>query len=132
MSRADDNPAATFTLGGDFPYPALAQPTDIGPYHLLEVVGQGGMGIVYKAEQRAPVRRVVALKLIKLGMDTGEVIARFESERQALAMMSHPNVAKVLDAGATDAGRPYFVMEFVPRSEERRVGKECRSRGSAC
>ena len=113
MSEPRDNPAATFSLGGDFPYPALAQPTDIGPYHLIEVIGEGGMGVVYKAEQREPVRRVVALKLIKLGMDTREVIARFESERQALAMMNHPNVAKVLDAGATDGGRPYFVMEYV-------------------
>jgi serine/threonine protein kinase/Tfp pilus assembly protein PilF len=113
MSEPRDNPAATFSLGGDFPYPALAQPTDIGPYHLIEVIGEGGMGVVYKAEQREPVRRVVALKLIKLGMDTREVIARFETERQALAMMNHPNVAKVLDAGATDSGRPYFVMEYV-------------------
>src|SRR5918999_5072116 len=71
------------------------------------------MGSVYKAEQRAPIRRTVALKLVKLGMDTREVIARFESERQALALMNHPNVAKVLDAGATETGRPYFVMEHV-------------------
>jgi serine/threonine protein kinase/Tfp pilus assembly protein PilF len=89
-------------------------PTDIGPYHILAPVGQGGMGIVYKAEQRAPVRRIVALKLIKLGMDTHDVLARFETERQALAMMNHPNVAKVFDAGTTDRGRPYFVMEHVP------------------
>src|SRR5687767_6276575 len=109
----DHTSAKTFTLGGDFPYAALGHPTDVGPYHIIEVVGEGGMGVVYKAEQREPVRRIVALKLIKLGMDTKEVIARFESERQALAMMNHPNVAKVLDAGATDAGRPYFVMEFV-------------------
>ena len=118
MSSSTDHTAgagagATFTLGNDFPYAALTQPTDVGPYHIVEVVGEGGMGVVYKAEQREPVRRVVALKLIKLGMDTREVIARFESERQALAMMSHPNVAKVLDAGATESGRPYFVMEFV-------------------
>ena len=118
MSSSADHTAAegegaTFTLGGDFPYAALTQPTDVGPYHVVEVVGEGGMGVVYKAEQREPVRRVVALKLIKLGMDTREVIARFESERQALAMMSHPNVARVLDAGATESGRPYFVMEFV-------------------
>jgi serine/threonine protein kinase len=86
----------------------------IGPYHVLTLIGEGGMGLVYKAEQRQPIRRVVAIKIIKLGMDTKEVIARFESERQALAMLSHPNVAKVLDAGATETGRPYFVMEFVP------------------
>src|SRR5436190_13819340 len=86
----------------------------IGPYKLLELTGEGGMGVVYKAEQRSPVRRIVALKLIKLGMDTRQVIARFESERQALAMMNHPNVAAVHDAGATDTGRPYFVMEYVP------------------
>jgi non-specific serine/threonine protein kinase/serine/threonine-protein kinase len=88
-------------------------PTDVGPYHILGVIGQGGMGIVYKAEQREPVRRLVALKLIKLGMDTADVIARFEGERQALAVMNHPSVAKVFDAGATERGRPYFVMEYV-------------------
>jgi serine/threonine protein kinase/TolA-binding protein len=88
-------------------------PEQIGPYRILAVIGEGGMGVVYKAEQRAPVRRVVALKLIKLGMDTRDVIARFEAERQALAMMDHPNIARVFDAGATDTGRPYFVMEFV-------------------
>src|SRR3982750_103891 len=71
------------------------------------------MGVVYMAEQEAPIRRKVALKIVKLGMDTGQVIARFEAERQALALMDHPNIARVLDAGATDAGRPYFVMELV-------------------
>src|SRR3954454_16635130 len=86
----------------------------IGPYKLLKLIGEGGMGLVYKAEQRSPVRRIVALKLIKLGMDTRQVIARFEAERQALAVMNPPNVAAVHDAGATDAGRPYFVMEYVP------------------
>src|SRR5205814_7103055 len=85
----------------------------IGPYVIQSLIGEGGMGSVYKAEQRQPICRIVALKLIKLGMDTREVIARFESERQALALMDHPNVAKVLDAGATDGGRPYFVMEYV-------------------
>ncbi|MHC4328555.1 MAG: serine/threonine-protein kinase, partial [Planctomycetota bacterium] len=80
---------------------------------LLEEIGEGGMAVVYVAEQKEPIRRKVALKIIKLGMDTRQVIARFEAERQALAMMDHPNVAKVLDAGATDAGRPYFVMELV-------------------
>src|SRR5437867_980573 len=85
----------------------------IGRYKLLERVGEGGCGVVYVAEQTEPVRRRVALKVIKLGMDTKAVVARFEAERQALAMMDHPNIAKVLDAGSTDQGRPYFVMELV-------------------
>ncbi len=87
--------------------------TVIGPYKLMEQIGEGGMGLVFVAEQQHPVRRKVALKLIKPGMDSREVIARFEAERQALALMDHPNIAKVLDAGATDSGRPYFVMELV-------------------
>lgn len=87
--------------------------TVIGPYKLLQQIGEGGMGAVYMAEQSAPVRRKVALKIIKPGMDTREVIARFEAERQALALMDHPNIARVFDAGATEAGRPYFVMELV-------------------
>ncbi|QDU65225.1 serine/threonine-protein kinase [Engelhardtia mirabilis] len=85
----------------------------IGPYKLLQQIGEGGMGVVYMAEQTSPVTRKVALKVIKLGMDTKQVIARFEAERQALAMMDHPCIARVLDAGATEAGRPYFVMELV-------------------
>ncbi len=85
----------------------------IGPYKLREQIGEGGFGTVWVAEQEQPVRRRVALKIIKLGMDTKEVIARFEQERQALAMMDHPNIAKVLDAGATQTGRPFFVMELV-------------------
>lgn len=85
----------------------------IGRYKLLQNIGEGGCGVVYMAEQEEPVRRRVALKVIKLGMDTKSVIARFEAERQALAMMDHPNIAKVFDAGATDTGRPYFVMELV-------------------
>src|ERR1041385_1959654 len=85
----------------------------LGRYKLLERVGEGGCGVVYVAEQTEPVRRRVALKVIKLGMDTKQVVARFEAERQALAMMDHPNIAKVLDAGTTDLGRPYFVMELV-------------------
>jgi serine/threonine protein kinase/tetratricopeptide (TPR) repeat protein len=85
----------------------------IGPYKLLEQVGEGGMGLVFLAEQTQPIRRKVALKVIKPGMDTRQVIARFEAERQALALMDHPNIAKVLDAGATEVGRPYFVMELV-------------------
>ena len=96
----------------------LLKPTEqagakIGRYKLLQQIGEGGCGIVYMAEQQEPVRRQVALKVIKLGMDTKSVIARFEAERQALAMMDHPNIAKVLDAGATGEGRPYFVMELV-------------------
>jgi eukaryotic-like serine/threonine-protein kinase len=85
----------------------------IGPYKLLQQIGEGGCGVVYMAEQEVPVRRRVALKVIKLGMDTKSVIARFEAERQALAMMDHPNIARVFDAGATETGRPYFVMELV-------------------
>ncbi len=85
----------------------------IGPYKLLQKIGEGGCGVVYMAEQEKPVRRQVALKVIKLGMDTKNVIARFEAERQALALMDHPNIARVLDAGATETGRPYFVMELV-------------------
>ncbi|MHC4642280.1 MAG: WD40 domain-containing protein [Planctomycetota bacterium] len=87
--------------------------TVIGNYKLLEQIGEGGMAVVYMAEQKRPIRRKVALKIIKLGMDTKSVIARFEAERQALALMDHPNIAKVLDAGATETGRPYFVMELV-------------------
>ena len=86
----------------------------IGPYRLVQMVGTGGMGEVWRAEQTAPFHRTVALKLIKAGMDTRAVVARFESERQALALMEHPNIAKVFDAGATPEGRPYFVMEYVP------------------
>src|SRR5215467_11586500 len=94
--------------------PPLERPgTAIGPYRLMEQIGEGGMGLVFVAEQQQPVRRRVALKVIKPGMDTREVIARFEAERQALALMDHPNIARVLDAGATESGRPYFVMELV-------------------
>ncbi len=85
----------------------------VGRYKLLQQIGEGGCGTVFMAEQEEPVRRRVALKVIKLGMDTKSVVARFEAERQALAMMDHPNIAKVLDAGATDSGRPFFVMELV-------------------
>jgi serine/threonine protein kinase len=87
--------------------------TRIGRYRLLERIGEGGCGVVYKAEQEQPVRRSVALKIIKLGMNTRRIIARFEAEQQALALMDHPNIAHALDAGATESGRPYFVMELV-------------------
>jgi eukaryotic-like serine/threonine-protein kinase len=93
---------------------AAEQPGDtIGAYKLRERLGEGGCGVVYAAEQETPVRRLVALKIIKLGMDTKAVVARFEAERQALAVMDHPNISRVLEAGATDTGRPYFVMELV-------------------
>jgi serine/threonine protein kinase len=87
--------------------------TAIGRYKLLEQIGEGGFGIVFMAEQETPMRRKVALKIIKPGMDSKQVIARFEAERQALALMDHPNIARVFDAGATETGRPYFVMELV-------------------
>ena len=107
------NPAAV-PPGGTIPASPAEKPGDlIGRYKLLQQIGEGGCGVVYMAEQTEPVHRRVALKVIKLGMDTKQVIARFEAERQALALMDHPNIAKVLDAGATDAGRPYFVMELV-------------------
>src|SRR3954454_14202740 len=93
--------------------PAEGTGTVIGPYKLLQQIGEGGMGTVYMAEQTQPVRRKVALKVIKPGMDSRQVIARFEAERQALALMDHVNIARVLDAGATESGRPYFVMELV-------------------
>ncbi len=98
----------------DLGIPIAEKPGDrLGRYKLLERIGEGGCGIVYMAEQEQPVRRRVALKLIKLGMDTKKVVARFEAERQALALMDHPNIARVFDAGATETGRPYFVMELV-------------------
>ncbi len=90
-----------------------ATPENVGPYRILERIGGGGMGDVYRAEQRSPIRRQVAIKFIKLGMDSKAVIIRFEAERQALALMDHPHIAKVFDAGTDDSGRPYFVMEYV-------------------
>jgi hypothetical protein len=98
----------------DAPSPVAPRGTMIGRYKLISLLGEGGFGTVFLAEQTSPVRRQVALKVIKPGMDTQQVIARFEAERQALAMMDHPNIARVFDAGATPEGRPYFVMEHVP------------------
>ena len=109
-------PPAAFSPTLDMPAepPTREGPgAQIGPFKLLEQIGEGGFGIVFMAEQQQPVRRKVALKVLKPGMDTRQVIARFEAERQALALMDHPNIARVLDAGATDAGRPFFVMELV-------------------
>ncbi len=110
---------ASPVASGDMPPAGLDAPLSEGPgarigrYKLLQKIGEGGCGVVYMAEQEIPVRRRVALKIIKLGMDTKNVIARFEAERQALALMDHPNIARVLDAGATETGRPFFVMELV-------------------
>lgn len=107
-----DSASADSTLSGAAAAaPAFAQ---IGPYRLLKIIGEGGMGEVWLAEQKTPIHRTVALKLIKTGMDTKAVVARFESERQALALMDHPNIAQVYDASSTPEGRPYFVMEYVP------------------
>jgi len=115
----------------------------IGPYRLLDKLGEGGMGEVWLAEQTEPVKRKVALKLIKQGMDTKQVVARFEAERQALAMMDHPVIAKIYDVGATPRGRPYFAMEYVQvyrspstATDTRRptaIGSSCSCRSSrAC
>ncbi len=106
-NRREGMLASTGGLGEGVPL------TRIGAYQILDVIGEGGFGVVHLAEQREPVRRRVALKVLKAGMDTAEVIARFEGERQALAMMDHPNIAKILDAGVTKEGRPFFAMEYV-------------------
>jgi serine/threonine protein kinase/tetratricopeptide (TPR) repeat protein len=127
LLKAHDEPGSL--LAGPAVFQSEVQPTDsaetvaprssetagssIGPYKLLQQIGEGGMGTVWMAEQTEPVRRIVALKVIKAGMDSALVIARFEAERQALALMDHPNIAKVLDAGSTEGGRPFFVMELV-------------------
>jgi serine/threonine protein kinase/tetratricopeptide (TPR) repeat protein len=106
-------PSAFQAAAVDAP-PVQEQPgTVVGPYKLLEPIGEGGMGTVWMAQQTEPVKRLVAVKLIKAGMDSKQVLARFEAERQALALMDHPNIARVLDAGTTGAGRPYFVMDLV-------------------
>src|SRR5262249_39986782 len=105
-----DNPESTLSGSAG----SSAGGGQIGAYRLLRVLGEGGMGQVWLAEQKAPIQRTVALKLIKAGMDTKAVVARFESERQALALMDHPNIAQVFEAGSTPEGRPYFVMEYVP------------------
>jgi serine/threonine protein kinase/tetratricopeptide (TPR) repeat protein len=105
-----DSPDRTLSVGASGSMAA----GQIGPYRLLQVLGEGGMGEVWLVEQTKPIHRTVALKLIKTGMDTKAVVARFESERQALALMDHPSIARVFDAGATPEGRPYFVMEYVP------------------
>ena len=120
LLRAHEDTSGVLNTGGDLdstfldPTPLSEGPgSSIGRYKILQVIGEGGMGVVYMAEQTEPVNRKVALKIIKLGMDTKQVVARFEAERQALALMDHPHIAKVLDAGATETGRPYFVMELV-------------------
>jgi serine/threonine protein kinase/Flp pilus assembly protein TadD len=116
------------------PGPAYGPGTVLGPYRLLELVGEGGMGLVYVAEQEQPLRRRVALKLIKPGMDSAQVVARFEAERQALALMDHPNIAHVFDGGTTPEGRPYFVMELVRGTpitgycDQQRLGTRARLR----
>ena len=108
-----ESPATGVAATVDMPPIAERPGTKIGRYKLLQEIGEGGMGVVYMAQQKEPVKRKVALKIIKPGMDTKEVVARFEAERQALAMMDHPNISKVLDGGTTESGRPYFVMELV-------------------
>ena len=119
LLQAHDKASAGRFLANQSPSaPATQLPSEgvggrVGPYKLLQQIGEGGMGVVYMAEQQEPVRRRVALKIIKPGMDSRQVIARFEVERQALAMMDHQNIARVLDAGTTPSGRPYFVMELV-------------------
>jgi len=114
LGLASGTASPTADLSATRDDPGDRDPETVGRYKILDKLGEGGMGVVYVAEQTEPIRRRVALKLIKLGMDSKQVIARFEAERQALALMNHPNVAKVFDAGVTERGRPYFVMEYVP------------------
>ena len=113
LEPADADAAQVLSAAESALEPEIPETKCIGPYKLLQKLGEGGCGVVYMAEQEQPIRRRVALKIIKLGMDTKNVIARFEAERQALALMDHTNIARVLDAGATETGRPYFVMELV-------------------
>src|SRR5262245_36675520 len=111
-----DRPAADLVDPADTveePPAAEGPGTVIGPYRLMEPLGEGGFGVVFLAEQQVPVRRKVALKVLKAGMDSRQVVARFEAERQALALMDHPNIARVFDGGVAPSGRPYFVMELV-------------------
>src|SRR5216683_7389587 len=122
LLAAREHPPGMLGHGGADPLPAQATTPDTsvavgtvvaGRYKILESLGEGGMGTVWVAEQTQPVRRKVAVKLIKAGMDSKMVLSRFEAERQALAVMDHPNIAKVLDGGTTEGGRPFFVMEYV-------------------
>src|SRR6516165_9667495 len=120
LLEAHDNPDSHLDPNSPVFAPTIAQPAIvetpgkvIGHYKLLDQIGEGGFGIVFMAEQQHPVRRKVAFKILKPGMDTKQVVARFEAERQALALMDHPNIARIHDGGATAAGRPYFVMELV-------------------
>ena len=108
--RVGAGESRTQTIG---PAASAAGDDDFGRYRIIRPLGEGGMGTVYLAEQREPIRRRVALKVVKLGMDSSQVLARFDNERQALAMMDHPNIAQIFDAGATTKGRPYFVMEYI-------------------
>src|SRR5581483_11772446 len=121
LLHAHDNPGSFLAQqpvpAGSVDDPISERPgTVIGPYKLLELIGEGGMGAVWMAQQTEPIQRRVAVKVVKEGMDSRQVLARFEAERQALALMDHPNIAKVLDAGKTPSGRPYFVMELVKGS----------------
>src|ERR1700677_1736360 len=112
-SFLERTPNATIVENLQEPSIAFNPGDRVGRYKILNQIGEGGCGVVYSAEQEQPIRRLVALKIIKPGMDTKSVVARFEAERQALALMDHPSIAKVFDAGATESGRPYFVMELI-------------------
>ena len=117
-----DSPWRGSGPGDATPLPPEPPPAAIGPYTILGILGEGGMGVVYRAQQTEPLRRDVAIKIVKRGIDTDRVVGRFERERRALARLDHPHIARVIDAGATDDGRPYFVMELV---EGRRVTAFC-------
>ena len=112
--------------------PSSAQNDSFGPYLPIRVLGEGGMGTVYLAWQQHPIRREVALKVVKLGMNSRQVLKRFESERQALALMEHPNVARVLDAGTSERGRPYFVMEYADGVGQRHPDETHICRNATC